>query len=352
MRKKIKAVSLIVAASLILNMFGCAQKADATIAIAMGMFACTVRMDLAAGQSDGATGQDTYEQTANAETSEVKESVPVPTMTLEEALERMEYAKTDHFLVFEPEEGAALFYYASSQENAKDFTGTWQRTDVKSLCSGSVYINDQDESGFDVGGRFRFQSYKASIEGRAYLVTENLAILRVYNECAKPDEVSGETNWYEYVAFEYTEDGLNVYATARGDDLFGMFQDYCFAEGNYIQGDPFYTDVNILDDTYAETLQDEIKTLIGPELYRDCFVETTENGSLFIHDIVLEDGTQGKHYHAYSMGRETTLFYKIYVFDNGDIYGKIGKDRIFFSNVEGATEVPDYEYVEDGLMYG
>ena len=66
MRKKIKAVSLIVAASLILNMFGCAQKADATIAIAMGMFACTVRMDLAAGQSDGATGQDTYEQAANA----------------------------------------------------------------------------------------------------------------------------------------------------------------------------------------------------------------------------------------------------------------------------------------------
>jgi len=189
-------------------------------------------------------------------------------------------------------------------ENAKDFTGTWQRTDVESLCSGSVYINDQDESGFDVGGRFRFQSYKASIEGRAYLVTENLAILRVYNECAKPDEVSSETNWYEYVAFEYTE-----------------------------------------------ALQDEIKTLIGPELYRDCFVETTENGSLFIYDILLEDGTQGKHYHAYSMGRETTLFYKIYVFDNGDIYGKIGKDRIFFSNVEGATEVPDYDYVEDGLIY-
>lgn len=149
MRKKTKAVSLIVAASLILNMFGCAQKADATIAIAMGMFACTVRMDLAAGQSDGDTGQDAYEQMANTETQ-----------------------------------------------------------------------------------------------------------------------------------------------------------------------------------------------------------ETTENGSLFIYDIALEDGTQGKHYHAYSMGRETTLFYKIYVFDNGDIYGKIGKDRIFFSNVEGATEVPDYDYVEDGLMYG
>ena len=82
MRKKTKAVSLILVASLILNMFGCVQKADATIANAMGMFACTVRMDLAAGQSDGATGQDTYEQAANAETSEVKESVPVPTMTL------------------------------------------------------------------------------------------------------------------------------------------------------------------------------------------------------------------------------------------------------------------------------
>ncbi len=339
MRKMIKHISVFLAAALVMGMSGCAEKADATVAIAMGMFACTVRMDLAAGQSVQTT-------------EEVNEDDEyVPTMSLEEALERMEYAKTDHFLVFEKEEGATLFYYASLQESAEDFTGTWKRTDVKAVWSATIKISNQDENGFDVDGNFQFQSQKGIIEGRAYFVTENMAILRVHNVRAEQEEENGETECYEYVAFERTETGLDIYATARGDDLFGTLVNYCFAEGNYVQGEPFYTDANILHDTYTDAQLEEIKILVGDELYEDCFVETTENGSIHIYDIVLEDGTYGKKYHAYSIGREASLFYKIYIFENGDIYGIIGKDRIFFTNVEGATEVPDYDITERHMTY-
>ena len=348
------------------------------IVLMIGLFGCAENTDMAAGQNgqlipvnDG--GQDNSMENVIGAISDVQETmlseecdvIPdyeeectsseelytdedyVPQMSLEDALSRMEYAQMDHFLVFEPEEGAALFYYASSQENAKDFTGTWKRTDVKTIWSATVQISNQDAEGFDVDGNFRVQSQKAYLEGRAYFVTENLAILRVYNKNAKPDAGSGETDYYEYVAFERTEAGMDIYATARGDDLFGMLVNYCFAEGNYVQGEPFYTDSNILHDTYTDACLEEIEILVGDELYEDCFVKTTENGSIHIYDIVSEDGTYGKKYHGYSIGGETNLFYKIYIFENGDIYGIIGKDRIFFTNVEGAAEVPDYDSVEE-----
>lgn len=277
----------------------------------------------------------------------------IPDMTLEEALAVLEEPETRESLYFKEEVGMALYNARTPQENAMDFTGEWSRTNVPTYHCAEVTISNQDENGFDVNGTFFWYSHTGDIiNERAYFVTEDLAIYEIHDEWVY-ELYEGEYGdlykeyWkpYEYIAFQRVGDELLIYATGAGGQL-GYFSANCWASGEFVQGEPAYTNANILAETYTESQLEQIRSLVGEELYEKVFVTTTEHGSVTVEECVLEDGTFGKEYHSYIMGVADYHFYRIYIFENGDIYGEIGPDDLFFTNVSGVTEVPKYINVE------
>ena len=288
----------------------------------------------------------------NASQSEESQEIDyVSDMTLEEALAAMDAPETQESLYFEEEVGKVLYNAVTPQENAMDFTGEWNRTNVPTYHYGKITISNQDETGFDVDGAFLWYANCGDIVNeRAYFVTENLAIYEIYNDWADDEEYGGYAVPYEYIAFKRTEDGLQVYATGIGGEI-GAFSVNCFAHGEFVAGEPTYTNANILKETYTDEQLTELKKLMGEELYEKWFVTTTEYGRVEISGCVLEDDSIGLYYRGYVPGVASFQYYNLIICDNGNIYGDVGPDGTFFSNVSGVTEPPEFDTVERYMTY-
>lgn len=342
MSKQTKCISIICVMILVLSMTGCNRVGE--------MLQSYIGDDVVASEQNTDTEveeeiEEESEEEEASESNEEPEELPVPELSAEEALSGL---VTDDFVIKE-DVGEALYYYASPQRDAVDFTGEWNRTNVPTYYYGHMDISNQDETGFQVVGDCMWFSHSGVIEGKAYFVTKDIAVYRFYNEYASEDNYLGYENEYEYIVFEKTANGLFVYATGSGGAIGAGAN--CFVEGEYVSGDPVYTNANILKETYTDEQLATIENLVGDELYENIFVITTENGQIECKSCQLEDESLGTFYSAYIPGIADYNYYSLIICDNGDIYCEIGPDGEFYTNVDNAAEMPEYEYVEVHMSY-
>lgn len=231
-----------------------------------------------------------------------------------------------------------LYNKTSVQQQALDFSGEWQRTNVASGYSGTVVISNQNAEGFDFSGGFFYNAHSGEIEGRAYFVTEDIAIFQY------EDEFQSEDVEAEFIAFVKTEDGMQIKTTGTSYELgFGM---NVYADGEYTLDEPIYTNADILAETFTEEELSQMKQLLGEEWYEEYFVLPVEEGIITASDCVLADGSAAVFYDVFwptMGGYEFTMI----ICEDGSIYYCSGSEPGWQTNVTGAIDFPEYELVEN-----
>ncbi len=234
---------------------------------------------------------------------------------------------------FEEELGRKLYEDRAPQAEAVDFTGEWMRTNVVRAFEAKLTISNQDAEGFDVEGYVFWYSHSGVLEdGHAYFVTENVAVYEFYNDILET---------YAYLLFYMDGDVMQIYAT--GADAAFLLGANCFWQGEYVKGEPSYTNETVVQDNFSEETLAQIHELIGDERYESMFITTIEYGTLMRENCVLANGTKATYYHSFIYGIATYNIFTLLIDENGEIYIRIGPDSEFFSTVEGVTKLPEYE---------
>ena len=350
MRKAVKWISILGILVFVTAMIGCGDSGTAMPEDGANSIGSESSVDMAGidGESES-ENMEVQENNSETELPAAGEEAVLPDMTFEEALAVVDDPKTRESLYFEEEVGMALYKARTPQENALDFTGEWNRTNVPTYYSGKVTITNQDEYGFDVNGIFFWFAHTGDIMNeRAYFVTEDLALYEIPQEYLgdEDDEIYNKY-WspYEYIAFRRVGDEMLIYATGAGGAL-GYFSMNATPTGEFVKGEPVYTNADILAETYTTAQLEQIRTLVGDEAYEDVFVNTTEYGAVTVEECVMDDGTAATEYYGIVYGVAGYSQYVILSCENGDLYCLLwGPEYKLYSNVEGATEMPEPTYV-------
>ena len=160
-----------------------------------------------------------------------------------------------------------------------DIVKQWNRTDVHSSHSAVLDVKAVDNTGFVFKLDAYYYYHTGNVEGKAYFVSENCAVFRLEEmELPLPEEE------YEYIVFVFENDEVTVYASASSAELgLGM---NVYVYGSYIDGEPIYTNAEILEETYTDAqlafLRDNL-----PADYYDELIFATEFGGVGVTD---EDG--------------------------------------------------------------
>lgn len=252
---------------------------------------------------------------------------------LEDAIVSLQNLLESDSPMFEEELGRKLYECRTSQTNAVNFTGEWKRTNVVRAFEANLTISNQDAEGFDVEGYVFWYSHSGELEdGHAYFVTENVAVYEFYNDVLET---------YAYLLFYIDGDVMQIYATGVDAD-FGLGAN-CFWQGEYVKGEPSYTNETVVQDNFSEETLAQIHELIGDERYESMFITTMENGALMQENCVLANGTKAIYYNSFIYGIADYNHFTLLIDENGEIYIEIGPENEVFSTVEGVTELPEYE---------
>lgn len=251
---------------------------------------------------------------------------------LEDAIVSLQNLLESDSPMFEEELGRKLYECRTSQTNAVNFTGEWKRTNVVRAFEANLTISNQDAEGFDVEGYVFWYSHSGELEdGHAYFVTENVAVYEFYNDVLET---------YAYLLFYIDGDVMQIYATGVDAD-FGLGAN-CFWQGEYVKGEPSYTNETVVQDNFSEETLAQIHELIGDERYESMFITTMENGALMQENCVLANGTKATYYNSFIYGIADYNHFTLLIDENGEIYIEIGPENEVFSTVEGVTELPEY----------
>lgn len=238
------------------------------------------------------------------------------------------------------EEFRRLYEQIRPVEQAEMFEGTWNRTGVASTLGAEIAITEQTEEGFAFEGDFYYFSHSGWIEGTAYFIASNVAIFEYTQDIFEETEDTAS----EYLVFERTQEGMQVYASASSADLgFGM---NVSADGSYVQGEPQYTNATVLEDNFTVDVQEAMQGLLGDD-YEDCFKTVVEFGVIISTPAALEDGTKATFYEAFipTMGGYA---FEMLSCENGDIYFSSEVESVGWrTNVPGATDYPPYILMEE-----
>ena len=181
MRKAAKWISILGILVLVAAMIGCSDSGTVMPEDGANSIESESSTDVAEYETDSIG--NTEANNSETELPAAGEEAVLPDMTFEEALAVVDDPKTRESLYFEEEVGMALYKARTPQENALDFTGEWNRTNVPTYYSGKVTITNQDEYGFDVNGFFFWFAHTGDIMNeRAYFVTEDLALYEIPQE--------------------------------------------------------------------------------------------------------------------------------------------------------------------------
>lgn len=238
--------------------------------------------------------------------------------------------------LFDREVAEELYMLRNNQENAAEFEGTWNRTNVVRGEGAEIEITNQDETGFLFDGMFMYYSHSGGVSAMAEFITENVAIHRMYDWEMKKSE--------EYLLFCRTEEGMKIYATTGDSGKLG-FGAGCRADGEYVQGEPVYTNGTAMNDNFTVEEQTAICNLLGPDIYENVFEFCVEYGYLGAYECVLEDGAKAVYYEAF-MPTMGGYAFELLKCENGDLYCLIEHGPGWFTTVEEALEFPAFEYTE------
>nr|MBQ8252617.1 hypothetical protein [Lachnospiraceae bacterium] len=286
-------------------------------------------------EESSVVSEEPQEESAVAFGTIQEESTELP----EEAQEEPVFDLTAYDLQYDRrEEFIKVYEQIQAQDEAENFEGTWQRSEVASSLGAELTITEQDEEGFSFIGDFYYFSHMGWLEGKALFVAPDVAIFEY------TDDWGDEESTPQYVVFETTEEGLQIYASAASADL-GLGMNVS-VDGLYVQGEPVYTNATVLEDNFSKQVQDEIKTLLG-ENYEMCFETVVQMGLITSTPATLEDGTKATFYDAFipTMGGYA---FTLLACENGDLYMNSEAYEVGWkTNVEGATDYPAYVLEEE-----
>ncbi len=259
----------------------------------------------------------------------VEEEVPPAVQKLDLSVYHLEYGQQEEFL--------KLYEQIQPVPDAEKYEGTWHRTDVASSVGAEITITDQTEDGFSFTGDFYYYSHSGWMEGDAKFAAPNVAVYENINDWG------GDDTTPEYLVFEKTQEGMNVYASAASADLgFGM---NVFADGSYVQGEPVYTNATVLADNFTAEVQEKMQVLLGND-YDDYFKFPVEMGSITSTPATLEDGTKAMFYDVFvpTMGGYA---FQLLICENGEVYFYSEASEIGLKTTdEGASDFPAYTLEE------
>ena len=233
-------------------------------------------------------------------------------------------------------DGQHQYYQAISGENqiqnqnTKDFSGSWKRTDVIRAYNASLEINFQTETSFLFSILAFSGGNSGYMEDEAYFIAPNQAFC--------------------YIESTYLDDNGLLFFTLIGDDLvidydgnilvLG-FGNNVTAEGIYTKGEPNYTNANIVDEYLpTQEIRDRMRALVGDDAYEQ-IIFVMEDGSTYITDEYTYSGFVN------SIGVGVDIIIK----DDGKIYC-LGYylDRagytLYTNDVEYKDKLPDFMRIE------
>ena len=261
------------------------------------------------GASENIRKEAPYSEAAS-EISEVSSEV-----TSEETSE-----ETEDFIEFSEAYLDDMYEKKKAVSNHKDFGGHWARTQVHSSSSGDIEIENVNDEGFHFSGEFYYYSHSGEVEGDAFFISEDTAICRQFDE----EDIDGEP---AYIGLRITDGFLSVIESGFVEGL-GM---NVYISGTYVQGEPDYTNANIVESTFSDSELDEMKVLLGEDSYKELFIDDTELGVVTCSDITISDGRAARLITCTVPTMGGSMGYEMIITDEGKIYFKHEKG-IFVTN--------------------
>ena len=216
-------------------------------------------------------------------------------------------------------------------EDAESFTGNWNRTNTVSALGGNIVIEHQDEEGFEFQGELFYYSHMGWMEGKAYYLSQDTAIYRY-------DDMGEE--YYGYIIFQMNGDKMEVIAS--DNSTFLDFGANVFADGEYVDGEPVYTNATILEDTFTQEELDSLKSVLGETSYEEGFAWVVRYGVLNVTEGTLEDGTNAKYYEAFVPTMGGYGFELLMVEDGRWYYLTEMEGGRYNTNVSGELDFPTF----------
>ena len=167
-------------------------------------------------------------------------------------------------------------------ELSKEFEGEWKRTNIHGSFRADLTISDVQADKFHFKGTFYHYYNMSDLEGDAVCVSDYQAVY---------EDFKGENKSKRTLCFTLSDDGMYISSENPGwRELNGGYP-----EGEYTKGDPIYTNVNIMDETFSKEEVDVIKGLIPEENYDELFVTPTKIGYVTTKEITMRDGRKGRY---------------------------------------------------------
>ena len=248
-----------------------------------------------------------------------------------------ETASSNENLEFLPENLAALYESRKTVTTPSDFLGTWNRTAVHSSHEASIEISAPDEEGFEFTGEFYYFSHSGEVSGKAYFVSADEAVFKQFDE----GDIDGEP---AYIGFKLNEAALYVITDGFVEGL-GM---NVTVDGDYIDEEPFYTNANIIDETFTQDDLDIMKELLGEDSYRDLFIADTETGGVTTSLVRLTDDSIARYISCVVPTMVGSMGYEMLISEDGHYYF-LHETDIFVTNDTDYEDwkLPDYTALED-----
>lgn len=173
-----------------------------------------------------------------------------------------------------------LYELRNVPKNPINPEGTWNRTNVCSGYWGTLTVSQATDEGFFVEGKLGYYSNSGGFWRKAYYVADNLAIVKFdpYIDDLEP----------QYMAFFLQEDSLKVTASYGSRGL-GLGESVVI-DGEYVQGEPVYTNANVLEELFTEKDMEALEKLLPEEYYKDYFLFVTKAGIAEKSEEALSDG--------------------------------------------------------------
>lgn len=163
--------------------------------------------------------------------------------------------------------------------NIADIKGVWNRTNIHRSFPGEMTITSVDEKGFDFDIECGYYSHSGVLSSRAEFVSEGKAVCEI-------EEYYGDEQ--PVIEFEFDKDILKINTVKGHTSLpFGM---NVTMDGEYIMGEPEYTNANIIAETFSDEELEAIKKAINDDsVYEEYFVFPMEFGNVVIEDCAVKN---------------------------------------------------------------
>lgn len=221
----------------------------------------------------------------------------------------------------------------STQEAKKFSQGEWHRSNVATSLGATLVIKEVDEEGFDFELICMYYSHSGEVRDRAYFESDGKAVCQV---------AEGHGDQRETLTFEL-QDGV-ILVTASDGSRYLPFGANVTADGEYVKGEPAYTNADILSETFTrDELEIIKKTIDDEEIYEEYFKFPVEYGIVTVQNCLVEGKTSARLIDVYvpTMGGYDFV---MLMTEDGEVYIDFGApDLRYKTSVPGAIDFPEYE---------